>query len=248
MAYNDLAWTEGWLADPADDEDEAEVYVGLIKRTAAEPPRTLLHLASGAGGHDRIFKRHFIVTGVDLSEGMLARARAAHPDIEYIEGDMRSARLDRRFDAVVIPDGLDYMVSPEDLRRALGTAATHLEPGGVLLAVVKTKETFQNNNFAYFGEKDGVHVTLLENNHVDPFHPNTYEAVFMYLIRRQGDLAVHTDHHVLGLFSRSTWEMVFEEAGFAMQSTSLHGIYDRYLLGGGKYALTVFCGQKRDRC
>lgn len=33
----------------------------------------------------------------------------------------------------------------------------HLETGGVLLVVAKTEETFQNNNFAYTDEKDGVY-------------------------------------------------------------------------------------------
>jgi len=78
VAYNDLAWTEDWLADPVEYEDEVMVYVDLIKRTASEPPSTLLHLGSGAGGHDRIFKRHFSVTGVDLSLGMLNKARVTH--------------------------------------------------------------------------------------------------------------------------------------------------------------------------
>lgn len=99
LAYNELAWTEDLLADPAEYDDEVEVYVDLIKRTAAEPPRTLLHLGSGAGGHDRVFKRHFAVTGVDLSLGMLNKARATHPDIEYLEGDIRTLRLNRQFDA-----------------------------------------------------------------------------------------------------------------------------------------------------
>ena len=185
IAYNDLAWTEDWLADPLEYEDEVMVYVDLIMRTASEPPSTLLHLGSGAGGHDRIFKRHFTVTGVDLSLGMLNKARVAHPDIEYLEGDMRTLRLKRQFDAVVIPDSIDYMASQNDLRLAIQTAVAHLKTSGVLLVVAKTEETFQNNNFAYTGEKDGVHVTLLENNYINPFPRNTYEATFVYLIRQQ---------------------------------------------------------------
>ncbi len=244
IAYNDLAWTEDWLADPAEYEDEVMVYVDLIKRTASEPPSTLLHLGSGAGGHDSIFKRHFTVTGVDLSLGMLNKARAVHPDIEYLEGDMRTLRLNRQFDVVVIPDSIDYMASQDDLRLAIQTAVVHLKTNGVLLVVAKTEETFQNNNFAYTGEKDGVHVTLLENNYINPFRPNTYEATFVYLIRQQGELTIHTDHQVLGLFSLATWEKVFTDAEFTMQKTSLNGIYDKHLLGDGEYPLTVFIGQK----
>jgi ubiquinone/menaquinone biosynthesis C-methylase UbiE len=244
IAYNDLAWTEDWLADPAEYEDEVMVYVDLIKRTAAEPPATLLHLGSGAGGHDSIFKRHFTVTGVDLSLGMLNKARIAHPDIEYIEGDMRTLRLNRQFDAVVIPDSIDYMASQDDLRLAIQTAVAHLKASGVFLVVAKPEETFQNNNFAYTGEKDGVHVTLFENNYINPFRPNIYEATFVYLIRQQGELTIHTDHQVLGLFSQATWEKVLNDAELTMQKTNLNGIYDKHLLGDGEYPLTVFIGQK----
>jgi len=187
IAYNELAWTEDWLADPAEYEDEVKVYVDLIQRAASAPPRTLLHLGSGAGGHDTIFKRHFAVTGVDLSPGMLNKARKLHPDIEYIESDMRTLRLDRQFDAVAIPDSIDYMASAEDLEQAIQTAVMHLKTGGVLLVTAKTKEIFQNNNFAYSGEKDGIHITLFENNFINPFHPNTYEATLVYLIRQQGE-------------------------------------------------------------
>jgi ubiquinone/menaquinone biosynthesis C-methylase UbiE len=244
IAYNVLAWTEDWLADPAEYEDEVMVYVDLIKRTAAEPPSTLLHLGSGAGGHDSIFKRHFAVTGVDLSLGMLNKARVAHPDIDYLEGDMRTLRLNRQFDAVVIPDSIDYMASQDDLWLAIKTAVAHLKNSGVLLVVAKTEETFQNNNFAYTGEKDGVHVTLLENNYINPFRPNTYEATFVYLIRQQGELTIQIDHQVLGLFSQATWEKVFNDAELTMQKTNLNGIYDKYLVGDGEYPLTVFIGQK----
>ena len=244
LAYNDLAWTEDWLVLPEDYEEEAGLHVDLILRFAAATPQTLLHLGSGAGGMDRVFKRYFDVTGVDLSQGMLDRARAAHPDIEYLEADMRTLRLGRLFDAVAIPDSIDYMVSPDDLRQAIGTAAGHLKPGGILLVVGKTKETFRDNNFAYTGERDGVHVTVLENNYINPFRPGTYEATLIYLIRRQGALTVQTDNHVLGLFPQALWDGIFREAGLKMQQQTLDGVYDRYLLEGGRYPLQIFVGWK----
>ena len=114
IAYNELAWTEDLLADAASYEDEVTIYADLIKNTASFPLRTLLHLGCGAGGCDHIFKRHFEVTGVDISRGMLDKARAVHPDIEYIEDDMRTVRLNRLFDCVAVPDSIDYMGMPAD--------------------------------------------------------------------------------------------------------------------------------------
>ncbi len=246
-AYNELAWTEDWFAGPASCEDEAGFYVSQIQKYSAISPKTLLHLGSGAGGMDWIFKRHFAVTGVDLSPGMLARARKAHRDIEYIEADIRALRLDRQFDAVAIPDCIDYMVSENDLNGAIKTAVCHLKPGGVLLAVAKTMETFHNNNFVYTGEKDGMHITLLENNHVDPARPDQYEATLIYLIREKGELSVHMDRHVLGLFPLKTWENVFRDHGLCLHRSTLDGVYDEYLLQNGAYPMQVLVGVKNRR-
>lgn len=244
IAYNELAWTEDLLADPVEYENEVSVYVDLIKSTAKEPPRTLLHLGCGAGGHDHIFKRHFTVTGIDLSLGMLNKARLAHPEIEYLEGDMRTLRLNRQFDVVAIPDSIDYMASLNDLRQAIQTAVKHLKPSGILLIVAHTAETFQNNNFAYTGEKDDIHVTLLENNYVNPFSPDTYEITLIYLIRCKGELTTYTEHTIAGLFSQATWDKIFSDSGLSMRKKSMDGIYDKYLLDEGKYPLTIFFGKK----
>ncbi|NLD36263.1 MAG: class I SAM-dependent methyltransferase [Desulfatiglans sp.] len=161
ITYNELAWVDGLLSDPDEYEDEAGHYVSLIKSHCPFTPLTMLHLGSGAGGIDRVFKKHFTITGVDLSQGMLSMARALHPDIEYIEGDMRDIRLGRMFDVVAIPDSIDYMATYNDLNRAIETAALHLKPNGILLVVGKTAETFQNNNFVHTGEKDGINVIFL---------------------------------------------------------------------------------------
>jgi SAM-dependent methyltransferase len=219
-------------------------YVDLIKRNSSQALRTLLHLGCGAGGYDGVFKQHFAVTGVDISRGMLDMARLRHQDIEYIEGDMRTVRLGREFDAVAIPDSIDYMGSLPELRMAIETAVTHLKPGGILLVVGKTKEIFRDNNFVYTGEQEDLHVTLLENNYINRYRPHTYEATLVYLIRRRGELTIHTECHMLGLFSQAVWEKVFTEAGLSVQETDLDGTYDKYLLGDGAYSLKIFIGKK----
>ncbi len=80
-------------------------------------------------------------------------------------------------------------------------------------------------------------MTLFENNYLNPFRPNIYEATFVYLIRQQGELTIHTDHHLLGLFSLATWESLFIEAGLTMQKTQLNGLYDH--CGVSSYQRTI---------
>lgn len=244
IAYNELAWADDLLSDPDEYNEEVSIYIDLIKRNSCCPPETLLHFGSGAGGHDAYFKNHFKVTGVDLSKGMLNKARARHPEIEYIEGDMRTVRLNRLFDVAVIPDSIDYMVTDEDLNQAITTASLHLKPGGLLLIVGKTLETFRNNNFAYTGEKDGIHLTLLENNYSNPYRSGTYEASLFYLIRKEGELNVRSENHLLGLFPEAVWEKAFYNSGFELKKERLSGLYNHNLLNDGEYPLTIFLGIK----
>ena len=68
----------------------------------------------------------------------------------------------------------------------------------------------------------------------------------VYLIRRRGELTIHTECHVLGLFSQEAWETVFAEAGLSLREADLEGAYDKYLLGGGEYPLKIFIGKKVD--
>ena len=245
ISYNQLAWTEDFLADPEDYEQEVAHFADLLRQHADPPVNTLLHLGCGAGGQDYFFKRYFAITGVDLSVGMLDKARAKNPEIEYIEGDMRTIRLDRQFDAVIIPDSIDYIATMGGLQQVIHTAALHLRRGGVLLVVCSTAEQFRNNNFVYTGEKGDVHVTLFENNYTSPYAPQTHEITLFYLIRQRGQLKTYSEHIVAGLFPQASWEAVFTEAGLTVYSQDLFGSYDQYLFDDGQYTQTIFIGRKQ---
>jgi len=65
------------------------------------------------------------MTLVDRSPEMLTVSRALNPDCEHIEGDMRTVRLGRVFDAVLIHDPIMYMTTEPDLRSAMATAFAH---------------------------------------------------------------------------------------------------------------------------
>ena len=244
LSYEELAWTETVISSVDDYAEQTEYFVTVIKEHIAGDAGTLLHLGCGAGGNDGTFKKHFRVTGVDISEGMLAIARKINPEVTYLLGDMRSLDLNERFDAVVIPDSIDYMVTLPELGSAINTACRHLLPGGVLLIAAKVREEFRENNFCYTGAREGVEITIFENNYIPRANPATYEATIIYLIRRHGRLNVHTDCHTLGLFSRRQWRALFKRAGLHMKQVRLDGAYDRFLLGQGEYPMQVFVGIK----
>ena len=54
---------------------------------------------------------------------------------EHLQGDMRTLRLGRQFDAVFVHDAIEYMTTEDELRQAVATVYAHCRPGGVAVLV-----------------------------------------------------------------------------------------------------------------
>jgi trans-aconitate methyltransferase len=239
LAYTDLAWTEPILALPEEFQEESELLCTTIKEHAKIEAKTLLHLGCGAGVNDHTFKKHFVITGVDISDAMLEIARRLNPEVTYHAGDMRTVRLAKQFDVVAIPDSIGYMTSVDDLRKTIITAYKHLKPGGLCFIVAYIAEDFRENNFIYTGAKGEINITVFENNYLPDPEKSTYEATIVYLIRRKGELEIYTDIHEIGLFKLSVWLDLLKETGFSVHRVRMDHQYDRFLQGEGSYPLTV---------
>jgi SAM-dependent methyltransferase len=118
-----------------DYEAECDVLDRLLQRNADRAVRSLLDLGCGTGRHAAVLAaRGYSVVGVDRSTDMLAVARRNVRDATFVEGDIRSVDLGRRFDAALMMFAvLGYLVTDEDVASALATARRHLESGGILL-------------------------------------------------------------------------------------------------------------------
>lgn len=219
-AYKDLAWTESILSPPEEAVKLTELFSKVIKEHSKIEVKTLLHIGCGAGRDDYTFKKHFKVTGVDISGEMLKLARELNPEVNYCYGDMRTVRLGEYFDAVTMPDSIGYMRTGKDLHRAFITAYEHLKLGGVFLVCIEEEEIaerFKPINIIYTGSQGDVEITLFENCY-DPEPTDTsYEATHIYLIRRKGKLEVHSDHHLVGIFPLDTWHNLLSEVGFEVR-------------------------------
>jgi len=245
LSYSDLAWTEPIIAPPEEYTEDTELFSKVIKEHSKIDVKTLLHLGCGAGGNDYTLKKHFDVTGVDISEGMLEVARKLNPEVTYLYGDMRTIRLNRYFDAVAIPDSIGHMTTVEDLRNAIITADKHLKPGGALLIVANIREEFKENNFVYTGSKGDVEITVFENNYIPDPTGTTYEVTIIYLIRRKGKLEIHTETFGCGIFKLEIWLNLLKKAGFdEVNQIKLEHSYDRFILGEGEYPLLMFVCSK----
>jgi SAM-dependent methyltransferase len=232
--YGDLAWLWPIISRKEQYIEEAEGFSQTIWGYSQIEARDLLHLGCGGGHLDFTLKKHFSITGVDVSEAMLTLARQLNPEIDYRVGDMRTVRLDRLFDAVIIADSIDYMLTADDLKAAFATAYAHLKPGGVFCTYAEEIDgRFQQNRTGYdVDSEDNVHTVFIENRFDPDPNDTTYEMVFIYLIRENGQLTVETDRHLGGIFSLETWVNALNGVGFAV-----------HIIEGGIVPTTFVCAK-----
>lgn len=220
--YADLARWWPLLSPPTEYVEEAAMIAGLLG-TGGREVGTVLELGSG-GGHNAVHLREsFEMTLVDLSEQMLEVSRRLNPGCEHVGADMRTVRLQRDFDAVVVHDAIDYMLTEDDLAAVFGTAAAHLRPGGdgvLVLVPDHVRETFEPvTGHGGTDGPDGSGIRYLEWTY-DP-DPADDEVVteYAYLIREaDGSLTSSAETHRFGLFAQQRWLDLLGEAGFEVRT------------------------------
>ena len=234
--YGELASWWPLLSAPADYAEEAAFFHNILLETCEYPPRTVLELGSGGGNNASHLKSHYQMTLVDQSPGMLAVSRALNPECEHIQGEMRTVRLERHFDAVFIHDAIDYMTTKDDLRRAFATVYRHCRASGIALFVPDhVRENFKAATEHGGHDGPGRALRYLEWCYDPDVNDTTYVVDYVYVLREGStQLSVEHDRHVCGLFARAEWLRLLAEAGFAARVVV--DPYERELFIGKKPA------------
>jgi SAM-dependent methyltransferase len=223
LIYGELAsWYR--LLDPPDDHvEDAARYERAIDRAAVPRAETLLELGAGAGHNALHLKRRFRCTLTDLAEPMQALSRELNPECEHVAGDMRTLRLDRAFDAVLVHDAVMHMTTKEDLAAVARTAFAHTRRGGVaVFAPDCVRETFREQTMLHTKEEGARSFRCLEWAwDPDPWD-DTYVTEFAFLLRAGADMRAVHDRQVFGLFSRMTWLRVLGQAGYVVETPADH--------------------------
>jgi len=110
------------------------------KEFRSDRTKKILDLGCGTGRHAvELAKRGYVVTGLDLSETLLERARekaaAAGVKVDFIHADARSYHVDAEYDAVLmICEGAFPLMETDEMNfRILENAARALKPDGKLI-------------------------------------------------------------------------------------------------------------------
>ncbi len=115
-----------------------------IMTKSGHTPHDLLDLACGTGGFAiELADRGCDVTGVDISEDMLSAAQTAMykrgVNILLLKQDMRKLDLYGTVDtAICMLDGINHLLSENDVKQAFERVSLFLEPGGLFVFDVNT--------------------------------------------------------------------------------------------------------------
>jgi len=146
----------------------------VIDRLGLEVGARVLDLCCGHGRHAiRLARRGMRVTGLDLSDVFLDRARAdaeaAGVEVRWIHGDMREIPFTEAFDAVInLFTAFGYLEDDDEDLRACRAVAGALVPGGAFLV-----ETIHRDNVVaryqpkLYERHDEAGVFVLHENHLD---------------------------------------------------------------------------------
>jgi len=218
--YTELAAWWPLFSSPENYAEEAAWMLDEIKKTLGCNPATILELGSGGGNTASHLTAYSQMTLVDLSGSMLEVSRHLNPDAQHVAGDMRTVRLGRTFEAVLIHDAIMYLTTESDLEAALATARVHLRDNGALIVLPDyVTETFAPK--CETGGRDaadgsGRGLRYFAWSHAPAVAATVHDVDYAILLRAEdGSVRVVHDRHTLGLFPRKIWCEAFNRAGFA---------------------------------
>jgi SAM-dependent methyltransferase len=130
--------------DESESSREAEAIMRMLQ---IEPGDSVLDLACGFGRHAILLAQKGLhVTGYDLSEGFLKRAKELSDKVsvklDLKQGDMRDIPYENKFDACInMFTAFGFFESEKDDLKVLKGVRKALKPGGQLLIDVINRET-----------------------------------------------------------------------------------------------------------
>lgn len=221
----------------ADYQEDIATYAGFaagagkdgVLELACGSGRLLLPLAASGSR----------VTGVDLSAAMLnlarekVRAAGLEKRVRLIHDDMRTVRLDRRFDLVIVGlNSLMHLTDQAQQLETLRTAAAHLSPHGRLVVdlfnpEVALPESQQEGQLFLHCLKvlpDGAHLLHFQSPKVDRAAQVVHMTNYYDEMPADGRVRRHFSPFNLRYLWAGELKLLLEQAGLRVET--LYGTYE----------------------
>ena len=202
-----------YAAADKDYKKEVEKAHQIIQQKKRSSGGTLLEVACGTGLHASLFRKYYLVEGLDLDPEMVAVASQNHPGIVFHQADMADFDLGKQFDVVTcLFSSVGYVKTVARLEGAIQTMADHLVSGGVLLVEPWfTPEHWTTGRVsALFVDQPDIKISRMN---ISEAESNLSFFVFHYLVATSEGVEYFTERHELGLFTHEEYRGAFRKAG-----------------------------------
>ncbi len=118
---------------------ECDFLEAIFKKFSPIEVRGILDIACGTGNHSiELAKRGYIITGNDISSGMIRLARtkasAEGPEIRFTNFAMEDFNSAEQYDAIICMfSSIDYLTEDIQLERLFHVVARYLRKGGLFI-------------------------------------------------------------------------------------------------------------------
>lgn len=157
LQYRDFAYIYDKLMHEDVDYPAWCDYIENLFDRHGSAPDTICELACGTGSMTVLLQqRGYDITGVDISEDMLAVASNKLKKPKLIHSDMAKLNPLKRFDAFLcMIDGLNYVIAPAQLQKTFNMVRNSLNGEGIFIFDISTRYKLENvlgnNTFIHSG-------------------------------------------------------------------------------------------------
>lgn len=195
-------------------EEEANIIHDLIQKHKKTSGSEMLDVACGTGNHIQFLKKHYKITGIDLSKNMLKIAKKKFPNLKFQQANMISFDLKKKFDVIIcLFSSIGYVKTYDNLKKTIACFSKHLKNGGVLIIEpFITKKAYKSGKLsATFIDEPNIKMCRMN---ISQKRGNLAILDFHFLIATKEGVEYLRDKHELGLFDIDKFLKILKDNGF----------------------------------
>lgn len=204
-------------------EEEIDFLEMIFRKYLKKKPRTVLDLACGTGGHlIPLARRGYQVSGLDLSEGMIAAAKnkaiKENLKINFYRAPMQKFSLSKKFDIIIsMFSTVNYLTEYKDLKYFLKNVNNHLSRNGLLIFDVWNALSVLDHYDPYREKKVKKNETEIKRiavTKIDEAQQLCWVDYHCMIYNNHKKINEFDDHHQLKFFFIDELKNYLEDAGF----------------------------------
>ncbi|HNI44424.1 MAG: class I SAM-dependent methyltransferase [Chitinophagales bacterium] len=212
---------------------DSQILQDIIAQYQQSKGNSILEVACGTGNYISHFLPKYQMTGVDLSEDMLAVARQKFPNVEFYQNDMRNFSLPQEFDVVMCLFSSIAYLGEADLLPTIANFAKHTRQGGLVIVEPFVDPDKVNPKHLHFLKVEKPDV-LISRHSVAQREDNKLILNFHFLVTTEQSTSYFQEKHITTLFEPQVMQQTFEQCGLQTYRFENGLMPDRSLFVGVK--------------